>query len=158
MIDTLIQQFKNREVKAKKIFTIEEITKNKAYEFISKYHYLKEALFFSKYSYGLFINDNLVGCATFSNPQGINTMKSWFNLPNNDQSILELTRLCVLPKLNNTNSSSYLLSNSIKRLKQKNIKAVITLADSNRHVGSIYQVCNFTYYGLTDKKSDFFLC
>jgi hypothetical protein len=41
-------------------------------------------------------------------------------------------------------------------LKQKEVKAVITLADDSRHVGSIYQVCNFKYYGLTNKKTDFF--
>lgn len=44
--------------------------------------------------------------------------------------------------------------NKIEKTKQ--IKAVITLADDSRHVGSIYQVCNFKYYGLTDKKTDFF--
>jgi hypothetical protein len=40
-------------------------------------------------------------------------------------------------------------------LKKKGMRAVITLADSSRHVGSIYQVCNFKYYGLNDKKCDF---
>lgn len=39
--------------------------------------------------------------------------------------------------------------------KQHNIKAVITLADSSRHVGSIYQVCNFKYFGLSEPKNDF---
>jgi len=61
----------------------------------------------------------------------------------------------MLPILNGTNATSYLLGNSMKRLKEHNIQAVITLADSNRHIGSIYQVCNFKYYGLTNKKTDF---
>jgi Zn ribbon nucleic-acid-binding protein len=43
---------------------------------------------------------------------------------------------------------------SLKR--ENNIRAVITLADDERHVGSIYQVCNFKYYGLSDPKSDFY--
>ena len=61
------------------------------------------------------------------------------------------------PALNRTNATSFLLGGSIKLLKkQKRIRAVITLADSYRHVGSIYQVCNFKYYGLTAVKSDFF--
>ncbi len=30
----------------------------------------------------------------------------------------------------------------------KNIRAIISLAESTRHVGSIYQVCNFKYFGL----------
>ena len=33
---------------------------------------------------------------------------------------------------------------------------MITLADASRHIGSIYQVCNFRYYGLANDKSDFY--
>lgn len=152
----IIKQFKNREVKAKEIFTLKQITKSEAYSFVKKYHYLKEAKFFSVYSYGLFIGDELVGCSTFSNPQGISALKSWFGVDNSVKDILELSRLCMSPLLNQTNATSFLLSNSMKMLKKEKIRAVITLADSSRHVGSIYQVCNFKYYGLTDKKTDFF--
>ena len=155
-IKTKIGLFKDRIEKAKNIFFIKEIDKKTAYDFIKKYHYLKEAKFFAKYSYGLYIDNVLVGCSTFSNPQGISAMKSWFGLPNSDQSVLELSRLCMLPDLNGTNATSFLLGNSMKMLKNKEVKAVITLADDSRHVGSIYQVCNFKYYGLTDKKTDFF--
>lgn len=152
-----IEQFKNREIKAKQIFTIKEVDKMVGYEFIKKYHYLKDAKYFSMYNYGLFIDDDLVGLATYSLPQGNVTLKGWFNLPNSTKDIMELMRLCVIPKLNGSNATSFLLSNSIKRLKKDyDIRAVITLADSSRHVGSIYQVCNFTYHGLTDKKSDFY--
>lgn len=152
----LITQFKNREIKAKEIFTIKEITKNEAYDFVKQYHYLKDAKFFCVYAYGLFCEEELVGCATYSNPQGVASMKGWFNLPNSDQSIMELSRLCMLPQLNGTNATSYLLGNSMKQLKQYKIRAVITLADSIRHIGSIYQVCNFKYYGLSDCKTDLF--
>lgn len=155
-INKIVQKFKNREIKAKKIFSIKEINKKMAYNFIQKYHYLKDAKFLSKYNYGLYIEQELVGCSTFSNPQGIQAMSSWFGLPNSDQSIVELSRLCMMPNLNGSNATSFLLGNSIKMLKTKNIKAVITLADDSRHVGSIYQVCNFKYYGLTDKKTDFY--
>jgi len=151
-----IQLFRERKIKAKAIFNIKEISKKTAYDFISKYHYLGEAKFFCIFAYGLFINDTIVGSSTYSNPQGISTLKSWFGYNNSNQSILELSRLCMLPNLNGTNATSYLLSNSIRKLKQKSIEAVITLADSSRHIGSIYQICNFKYYGLTDKKTDFF--
>lgn len=155
-INVRVNKFKKREVKARDIFTIREIDKKVAYNFIKEYHYLKDAKFFAKYSYGLYIDSTLVGCSTFSNPQGISAMKSWFGLPNSDQSVLELSRLCMLPELNGSNATSYLLGNSMKMLKHKDVKAVITLADDSRHVGSIYQVCNFKYYGLTNKKTDFF--
>lgn len=153
---TLIEKFKNRELKAKSIFIIEEISKNEAYDFVKQYHYLKDAKFFCVYAYGLFCEEELVGVATYSNPQGISALKGWFGVDNQDQSILELSRLCMLPSLNGTNATSYLLGNSMKRLKEHNIRAIITLADSNRHIGSIYQVCNFKYYGLTDSKTDFY--
>lgn len=108
------------------------------------------------YSYGLYCNEDLVGVATYSNPQGISSMKGWFGLENQNQDVVELSRLCMLPILNGTNATSYLLGNSMKMLKFHSIKAVITLADSSRHIGSIYQNCNFKYYGLTDAKTDFF--
>jgi hypothetical protein len=151
-----IELFKNRQLKAKNTFILKEINKTTAFDFISKYHYLKDAKFFAKYCYAIFIDDEIVGCATYSNPQGIVAMKSWFGLENDNQDVLELSRLCVLPSLNGSNATSFLLGNSLQLLKIHLVKAVITLADDSRHVGSIYQVCNFKYYGLTDKKTDFY--
>ena len=149
--------FKNREIKAKSIFSIKEVDKNSAYEFVKKYHYLGNAKFFSQQAFGLFYHDSMVGVATFSQPQGTATAKGWFGLTTSDKSIYELSRLCLLPTLNGTNATSFLLGGAIKALKRQGvIKAIITLADSSRHVGSIYQVCNFKYYGLTNTKSDFF--
>lgn len=156
MEESIIEKFKNREIKAKSIFTIKEIPKNVCYDFVKKYHYLKDAKFFCVYGYGLFYKEELVGCATYSNPQGISALKGWFGLSNQDNTVLELSRLCMLPNLNGTNATSFLLGNSMKLLKLHNIRAVTTLADSGRHIGSIYQVCNFKYYGMTDNKTDFY--
>ncbi len=151
--------FSHREIKAKDVFYIEEIDKPQAYTFVTKYHYLGDAKFFCEQAFGLFAihGGQLLGVATFSQPQGNVALKGWFGLTNQDKCVYELSRLCLSPSLNNTNATSFLLGGSIKLLKQqRKIKAVITLADSTRHIGSIYQVCNFTYYGLTDCKSDFF--
>ncbi len=155
----MLESFIKREVKARNIFIIKKINKKEAYDFVREYHYLADAKFFSKFAYGLYLKetDKLLGVTTFSNPQGAVTMKGWFSLTNQDQTVLELSRLCVIPKLNGTNATSYLLGNSVRFLKKEDIRAVITLADNSRHSGSIYQVCNFTYYGLSNKKSDFFL-
>ena len=153
--------FKEHRIKAKDIFTIREVDKNTCYEFVRRYHYLANAKFFCVYGYGMYYRDEfrgeeMVGCATFSNPQGNVALKGWFGLSNDTVDILELSRMCLLPCLNGTNATSFLLGNSMKLLKRHSIRAVITLADSSRHVGSIYQVCNFKYYGLTDRKNDFF--
>lgn len=151
-----LEAFKNREIKATELFNIVSISKIKAWEFIKKHHYLGEAKFFSCEQFGLYIETELVGCATFSNPQGISALKSWFGLENSNKDILELSRLCVVPSLNGSNATSFLLGRTLKALKAKDYRAVITLADDSRHVGSIYQICNFKYYGLTSKKSDFY--
>lgn len=166
--------FKARKIKASDIFNLEEITKPTAYEFVRKYHYLGDVKFFCVRAFGLFYKETLVGCAVFSLPQGTETLKSWFSLGNDTKNIYELSRLCVLPDLNGSNATSFLLSGSIKKMKKENTmikhrlknkmqdkdwscRAVITLANSQRHVGSIYQVCNFHYYGLTKKGGrDFF--
>lgn len=155
-LESKINQFKNREVKGKDIFTILEIEKSLAYDFVKRYHYLGNTDFFCKYAFGLWCCGELVGVSTFSNPQGTVALKGWFGLENDDQSVLELSRLAMLPMLNGCNATSYLLSNSIHELKKLGIRAVITLADASRHVGSIYQVCNFKYYGLANDKNDFY--
>jgi len=151
----LIKMFKNREIRANKVFKIKPIKKSEAFEFVRKNHYLKDAKFFSEKQFGLFIGGEIVGSATYSRPQGNVALKGWFGLPNSDSTVLELSRLAIHPELNGSNATSYLLRNSIKHLKKDGIRAVITLADSNRHVGSIYQVCGFQYFGLTSPKSDF---
>lgn len=155
-----LEDFKNRKIKAKKIFSIREIDKVTCYHFVRLYHYLGIAKFFCVYGYGLYYKGEdgevLVGVATYSNPQGALAMKGWFGLENSDQSVLELSRLCLFPSLNGTNATSFLLGGSMRLLQKHNIKAVITLADASRHIGSIYQVCNFKYYGLSDAKTDFY--
>lgn len=151
-----IGKFVNREIKARKIFEIVSITKKSAYNFVKDNHYLKDAKFFSEKQYGLYIGDSLVGVSTYSRPQGNVALKGWFGLSNQDDSVLELSRLAVISELNGSNATSYLLRGSIKKLSKTGVRAVITLADSSRHVGSIYQVCGFRYFGLTDKKKDFY--
>jgi len=153
-----LQRFKERSIKANAVFRIDSIDKVEAYNFVSKYHYLGDTDFFSMYAYGLIEREThkLVGVATYSLPQGSVALQSWFGLKNDVKDILELSRLCMLPELNGTNATSYLLGNSMKRLRTEGVRAVITLASADRHIGSIYQVCNFKYYGLSDQKTDFY--
>lgn len=151
-----IYGFKKEFAKAKDTFTIKPISRKWAHRFVTKYHYLGDARFLSKYNHGIFIENMLVGCATYGSPQGTMAIKGWFGLDNTDTTIMELTRLCVVPILNGSNATSFLLGNSIKMLKKEGVRGVITLADDSMHIGSIYQVCNFKYYGLSDAKTDFF--
>ena len=173
-----IDDFSKRKIKSDDIFYIASINKRTAYEFIRKYHYLGDAKFFSKYCFGLFYKPttDIVGCAVFSLPQGTQATMSWFSLSPSTQNVLELTRLCVLPCLNGTNATSFLLGGSLKEFRKMNndakclakregrefkkedwvCRAVISLALTERHVGSIYQVCNFDYYGISTQKANFY--
>lgn len=156
-IQEAISKFKNREVKAKQVFSIKEISKDMSYAFVKQYHYLGTKDFLGYKCYGLFFESTLIGVATYAPPAGVSSLKGWFSLPNTCKEVLELTRLCLLPELNGTNATSFLLSNSMNMLhRDYGIRAIITLADASRHVGSIYQVCNFKYYGLTQPNKDFY--
>lgn len=155
-LDDKIEAFKNRYIKAKDAFTVVGIEKPLAYDFVRQYHYLGNTDFFCKVAFGLWCAGELTGVAAYSNPQGTSALKGWFGLDNEDQTVLELSRLALLPTLNGCNATSFLLSASIRQLKHLGVRAVITLADASRHIGSIYQVCNFRYYGLADDKSDFY--
>lgn len=168
--------FKERKIRANKIFSIREIGKADAYDFVRRYHYLGDAKFFSVHAFGLIYKDQIVGVATYSNPQGTTALRGWFGLDNTCGNVFELSRLCMLPCLNKTNATSFLLGGSIHAMKVANniyiqdckkkhvevdkdklfCRAVITLACAERHIGSIYSVCNFKYYGLANVKSDFY--
>ena len=157
----MYEKFRNREVKARDVFYMKPISKTIAHDLIIKYHYLGSKDFMYLFAYGLFDKqtNELVGCATFGALGGVASIKGWFN-DTNDHTLnyYELTRLVVIPELNGTNATSYLLGGAIRYIKKnlKEVRAIISLAESTRHVGSIYQVCNFKYYGLTDKKTDFY--
>ena len=75
-----LEKFIARQVRANAIFTIKQIDKKIAYDFIKKYHYLAAARFFAKFSYGLYHTETnrLVGVATMTNLQGNVAMKGWF--------------------------------------------------------------------------------
>jgi hypothetical protein len=49
------------------------------------------------------------------------------------------------------------VSRAIRQLrKDTEVKAILSYADNDYHVGTIYRACNFKYYGLTDRKKDFY--
>jgi len=144
-------------------YFIERIDKKHARHLVKSYHYLGGKDFLCSYAYGLIDAStfDLVGCAVFGSPNGNVTLKGWFGVENDSEEakgIFELTRLVVKPELNGSNITSYFLSHAIKRLrKEVEVKAIISLADASRHVGYIYQACNFKYYGLSMNKKDFYM-
>lgn len=66
-----------------------------------------------------------------------------------------MSRLVLQPDLNGKNLGSRFIAYSLRELKKYKIKAIISYADSSRHIGAIYQASNFGYYGLSPQKNDF---
>lgn len=142
---------------------VEEINKETAKALVSKYHYLGDKAFMYSKAYGLWkLKDGnreeaeLIGAAVFSPVTGIVALKSWFGMSNQSEGIYELIRLVMAPEHNGKNGTSFLLGRALRLLKKTGAKGVVSLADSERHVGFVYQSTNFKYYGTTDKKTDFY--
>lgn len=143
-------------------YYIEKISKNTAKQLLDKYHYLHEnGNFRSGINFGLFKKEEkiLIGVIVFHTNSAKEGVKTFFGIDSYKlDGFYELGRLCLNPHYFEKNITSFFLSNSIKLFRKiKNVKAILTYADNGFHNGYVYQACNFKYYGLTDKKKDFFI-
>lgn len=136
---------------------IEPISYNQAYELVNAFHYLGKKRFIGQYAFGIIEDLQVVGAVVYSPLSVPNSATSAFGLPRgNYPEFLEMSRLVLEPRLNGTNAGSRLIGHSLRMLKKRGIKAVISYADSSRHIGAVYQAANFGYYGLTPQKNDFY--
>lgn len=125
------------------------IPAKEAYPFLLEIHYAKRIPSIS-YAFGLFVDGNLDGVITYGTPPS-STLRRGIAGAENIQLILELNRLCL--KYNRKNEASMLVSRSLKLLPKPSI--IISFADSSQgHIGYVYQACNFTYHGLSAKRTD----
>ena len=128
-----------------------------AYVLVCHFHYLGKVRFIGQHCFGLYDEGELVGAVVYSPLSVPNSATSAFGLPRgNYPEFVEMSRLVLNPKYNGKNYGSMLVARSLKFLKQRGVKAVISYADSSRHIGAVYQAANFGYYGLTPQKNDFF--
>ena len=136
---------------------VERIKYKEAYDLVSKFHYLGAKRFIGQYCFGLYINGELQGAVVYSPLSVPNSATSAFGLPRgNYPEFVEMSRLVLSPELNGKNYGSFLISRSLRFLKKLGIKAVISYADSSRHIGAVYQASNFDYFGLSPQKNDFY--
>ena len=148
---------------AKENFTIKKITKTEASEIILKYHYLKDISksFKSGYNYGLFKQNNLIGVIIYNGFPVPELVKGMFGLERNQQKgMFELSRLCLHPKIQKEehNLASWFVARSIKLLRtETEVRVILSYADNDFHSGIVYRACNFDYYGLTEKRKDFWI-
>ena len=148
---------------SKELYNISRITKDEASTILLKYHYLKDISkgFKSGYNYGLFWGSDLVGCIIFTGFPVPELAVGMFGLDRNKQDgLFELSRLCLVPEVQNVehNITSWFVARAIRQLrKDTNVRCILSYADSDFHSGTIYRACNFKYYGLSDKKKDFWI-
>ena len=117
--------------------------------FIIGIHYAKRWPSIS-YAFGLFDDKKLIGVVTYGTPPSA-TLRIGLAGPELSSQVLELNRLCLLH--NRKNEASFLVSKSLKMLPKNRI--VISFADTEQgHKGVVYQASNFTYHGLSAKRTD----
>ena len=151
-------------------FYIDRVGKEEIKELLYTHHYLKDESkdFKSGFNYGLFrssVSDILrvggcMGACIFTGLPVPEIAVGAFGLERNQQEgIYELSRLCIDPNIQKEeyNITSWFVSRCIRRFrKDARVRCILSYADANHHTGVIYRACNFTYYGLTAPKKDFY--
>ena len=151
-------------------YTIDRVTKSEAAELLLRFHYLKDVskTFKSGYNYGLYKKNDfsplniggIQGVCIFTGLPVPEIAKGAFGLERHEQQgLFELSRLCIHPSTQQSeyNITSWFVSKAIRRLrKETNVRGIISYADSDHHVGTIYRACNFRYCGLSEPKKDFY--
>lgn len=152
-------------------YHIDRVSKSEIADLLYTHHYLKDESkdFKSGFNYGLYKSNDwecplniggVYGACIFTRIPVPEIVVGAFGLERDDQEgFYELSRLCIHPDIQETeyNITSWFVSRCIKRFrKDVGVRAIISYADSSYHSGVIYRACNFTYYGLTDAKKDFY--
>ena len=152
-------------------FYIDRVGKEEIKELLYTHHYLKDESkdFKSGFNYGLFKRSewecplrigNGLGACIFTGLPVPEIAVGAFRLQRHEQEgIYELSRLCIHPEVQKEeyNITSWFVSRCIRRFrKDARVRCILSYADANHHTGVIYRACNFTYYGLTAPKKDFY--
>ena len=135
-----------------KNYIVKPIDSKLSYPFLLEIHYAKRIPSIS-FCYGLYKNDELVGVVTYGTPPSP-SLRRGIAGDDNKLNVLELNRLCLLN--NEKNEASFFIAKSLKLLPKG--KVIISFADTHQgHNGYVYQACNFTYHGLSAKRTDWAL-
>jgi hypothetical protein len=128
---------------------VRQINRADCEPFILGIHYAKRWPSIS-YSFGLFDDLELIGVVTYGTPPSA-TLRTGIAGKDLAPQVLELNRLCL--KYNRKNEASFLVAKSLKLLPKNRI--VISFADTEQnHKGTVYKAANFTYHGLSAKRTD----
>jgi hypothetical protein len=142
---------------------VDYITRKQAKDILNAHHYITKST--NKFRNGIFIGcfeviegfSVLTGVAVFSNLSVKELSIGMFGTTEQN-GMYELSRFCLSDFYEQRrNKASQFLSKAIKLLRSgTNVRCILSYADSDVHVGTIYQATNFIYYGTTTPKKDFF--
>lgn len=128
---------------------VTQITRQQCEPFIIGIHYAKRWPSIS-YAFGLIEKGEVIGVCTFGTPPS-SPLRNGIAGVELAPQVLELNRLCL--KYNRKNEASFLVSRALKMLPKNRI--VISFADTSQgHHGTVYKAANFTYHGLSAKRTD----
>ena len=151
-------------------YFIDKVSKGEIKNLLYTYHYLKDESkdFKSGFNYALYrksftdvlrIGSPIAACVFTSFPVPELAVGAFGLQRNEQEGLYELSRLCVHPDVQKEeyNITSWFVSRCIKRFrKDAHVSCILSYADANHHSGIIYRACNFSYYGLSSPKKDFY--
>jgi hypothetical protein len=130
-------------------YTVHKVQRKDCTPFILDIHYAKRWPSIS-YAFGLFRDGGLVGVVTYGTPPSA-PLRNGIAGAEYGSRVLELNRLCLRDNLKN--EASFLVAKSLRLLPKQSI--VVSFADTEQgHTGIVYQACNFKYFGLSAKRTD----
>ena len=115
---------------------------------LEKYHYLANAGRggMAHGTFGAYLENQLIAVCVFSP-----LVRQ--NMPRDNDSTRELSRLCIHPRYQKRNFASWFITRCIKQLPDK-YKTIISYCDTTfNHDGAVYKACNFKLDG--EVKSDY---
>jgi hypothetical protein len=129
--------------------TVRRITREDCKRLVLDVHYARRWPSIT-HAFGLFRDGALVGCVTYGTPAS-SPLRNGIAGSDFAGSVLELNRLVLDDNIKN--DASMLVSASLRMIGGDHI--VISFADiSQGHRGIVYQASNFSYHGLSAKRTD----
>lgn len=126
---------------------IREITFRQSQEFILKYEWLG-TMGTTKFSYGVFHEDVLLGVACFGLTAGTGALSEPFGEEHKSKGIVLVRGACAAEA--HPHTGSYLIGQCKKRLLDKGYSFVIAYSDPEAgEIGTLYQATNWKFYGFT---------
>tara|TARA_Y100000114_G_scaffold155553_1_gene180031 strand:- start:1412 stop:2377 length:966 start_codon:yes stop_codon:yes gene_type:complete len=133
----------NKNLKRKNIKVI-SINSCETYDILKNMHYAKRIPHIVK-SFGLYVNNQLLGIITYGLPAS-RTLCTSICGETFAEDVIELNRLFLFN--NEKNQASYFVSQTLRLLEKP--KIIVSFADANvNHNGYVYQASNFIYTGLS---------